>query len=168
MNLSYDFIADNQFYATFSQGFRRGGANAFTLSGPFAEPAELETYKPDTINNYEAGFKGRIFSGRFQYSADLFYDQWNNPQIGTITPYNGWYVVVNGAGAASRGVELELSGSITKELSFSLGYAYANATLTQSFCLPSGDAEGGTVPCGIRGINGEQLPGAPQNPALAI
>ena len=57
-------------YATFSQGFRRGGANAIPTSGFFEElnPETVQFYKADTVNNYEIGVKGD--TGRWRYSAD--------------------------------------------------------------------------------------------------
>jgi outer membrane receptor protein involved in Fe transport len=160
-NLSYEYLPRQQVYATFSQGFRRGGANAFAISGPLAEPASLLTFKPDTVDNYEIGFKGRL-SG-FRYTVDGFYDQWSNPQIGAFTPYNYWPVVYNGSQAVSKGVELEIGGPITRDLSYSFGYAYADAKLTKGFCVPAGDGAGGVAPCATVGVAGTTLPGAPKS-----
>lgn len=161
-NASYEYLAGQQVYTTFSQGFRRGGANAFATSGPLTEPASIEDFAPDTVNNYEFGFKGRVLGG-LRYSVDGFYDQWSKPQIGGITPYNGWPVVVNGSEAVSKGVELEISGPITHDLSYSLGYAYADAKLTKNFCIPAGDGAGDIIPCATQGLAGTVLPGAPKN-----
>lgn len=164
-NVSYAYRPDHQVYATFSQGFRRGGANAFALSGFLFEPIAILDYKPDTVDNYEAGLKGR-FEGGWRYTVDGFFDQWHNPQIGGFTPYNVWPVTVNGKEAESKGVELELSGPLISDLSFSVGYSFTEAKLTQDFCLPAGVGDGvNTDPCAIRGIAGTTLPSAPKNSA---
>lgn len=162
LNTSYEFAERHNVYATFSQGFRRGGANAFALSGFLAEPRSLLTYQADTVDNYEVGVKGRFDSG-WSYTADLFYDDWQNPQIDTSTPANAWPVVVNGSEATSKGVELEFSGPITDQLSITAGYAYADAKISETFCIPAGDGGGGVLACGIRGDKGTRLPGSPKH-----
>ncbi|WP_309645813.1 TonB-dependent receptor [Phenylobacterium sp.] len=162
LNSSYEFAERHNAYATFSQGFRRGGANAFALSGFLAEPRSLLTYQADTVDNYEVGLKGRFASG-WSYTADLFYDDWKDPQIDTSTPANAWPVVVNGAKARSKGFELEVGGALTDRLSLTGGYAYADAAISQSFCIPAGDGGGGILACGIRGDKGTRLPGAPRH-----
>lgn len=166
LNTSYEYTDGHQAYATFSQGFRRGGANSFATSGIIGEPASLLDYTPDTVDNFEVGLKGRFANG-FRYTADVFLDDWNRPQIGIFTPVNVWPLVVNGRKARSKGVELELSGDLTEQLAFTLGYAYADAKLTEDFCLPVGDGGGGVIACGVRGTKGTRLPGSPKHSASA-
>jgi outer membrane receptor protein involved in Fe transport len=169
LNTSYEFTDHQMVYATYSQGFRRGGVNAFPLSGFYQESPAILDYKPDKADNYELGIKGGLDSG-LRYSADVFYINWNNPQIGISTP-NTWPVAVNGKQAVSKGVELEVHTPIfTPNLNLTLGYSYTDAKLTQSFCLPVGDGTGnpnGFIPCGIQGLNGERLPGTTQNDGSA-
>lgn len=167
-NVSWDFAPDNMAYVTFSQGFRRGGRNSIPLDGPFQEPAVLQGYVPDQVDNYEIGVKGRVSGWR--YNFDFFYDDWSNVQIDTSTEYNVWPVVVNGGQARSYGIEAELSGYLTDELSVNLGYAYAKATIREDFCVPSSFTDFAvdppaliTVDCALQGIKGSRLPGAPQH-----
>lgn len=167
LNTSYEFVDQHRVYATFSQGFRRGGVNAFPLSGYYQESSAILNYKPDTDNNYEIGVKG-AFEGGLRYSADVFYITWKDPQIGLSTP-NTWPVAVNGKSAVSKGVELELNTPVVvRDLNLMLAYTYTDARLTQSFCLPGGNGTGipgpnGFFPCGIQGLNGERLPGTPDD-----
>jgi outer membrane receptor protein involved in Fe transport len=149
-------------YFTWSQGFRRGGANSFVIEGPVEEPTSLLTYKPDTTDNYEIGLKG-TWRGLY-YSGDVFYIDWSNPQIDLLTPYNLTSVVVNAKAATSKGFEVELSGPIPygpHGLSFSLGLAYAQARLSQDFGLPAGSGVGTIIQDAIVGKSGDRLPGAP-------
>jgi len=162
VNASYEFADYNRVYATFSQGFRRGGTNAFATVGLFSEPPELLAYSPDTVDNYEVGIKGRL-SGGLSYTVSLFYDEWKNPQIDSFTPINVWYAVINGSKAVSKGIELEASGPIGAGFSFSAGYALADAKFTESFCAPVGNGGGGVLPCGISGAKGTRLPGSPKH-----
>jgi outer membrane receptor protein involved in Fe transport len=159
---SYEY-AHNQFvYALWSQGFRRGGANSVPLSGPFAESPLLANYKPDKTNNFEAGLKGRLDNG-ITYAADVFYIDWDNPQISSSLP-SGNLAVYNGRTAASKGIELETSGPLlfVRGLRYSLGYSYVDAKLTSDFSLPANVA-GVIKPGALTGTKGEPLPGSPKN-----
>lgn len=166
-NTQYEFLPDQRAYFTFSQGFRRGGANSFTLTGPLREPIALRTYKPDSVDNFELGAKGRLPHG-FRYSADVFLGKWHNPQIGGFTAVNFWPAVFNAAEAESKGVEFEVSGKLTHALDFTIGYSYTDAKLTKNFCIPSGDGSGrpspdGDIACAISGTKGDTLPSAPKH-----
>jgi outer membrane receptor protein involved in Fe transport len=159
LNTSYDLNDDVQVYATWSQGYRRGGANAFPLEGPVLEPETLLIYKPDKTDNFEVGAKGRL--GGILFSADVFYVRWSDPQIDLLTPFNLSNAVVNGEEATSKGAELELSGPIGETgFSFNVGGAYAKARLSEDFALPAGLA-GEVIPGAIAGNKGDRLPGAP-------
>lgn len=161
VNSSYEFVDHHHLYATFSQGFRRGGVNAFPLSGFYQESPTILDYKPDKADNYEFGVKGGFDNG-LRYTADVFYINWKDPQIGISTP-NTWPVAVNGKSAVSKGVELEVhTPIITPNLNLTFGYSYTDAKLTENFCLPVGDGTGnpnGFISCGIQGLSGERLPG---------
>lgn len=161
LNTSFALDDRNQVYATFSQGFRRGGANAFATEGPVEEPTQLLTYQPDKTNNYEVGVKGTI--QRIYYAVDAFYVDWDKPQIDLLTPYNLTPVVVNANHAASYGLEFESSGPLPwiDGLSFTAGFAWSHARLTDDFHLPSGDGAGAIVPDAINGYKGDRLPGSP-------
>jgi iron complex outermembrane recepter protein len=169
VNSSYEFVDHHHLYATFSQGFRRGGVNAFPLSGFYQESPAILDYKADKADNYEVGVKGAFPNG-FRYTADVFYINWSDPQIGISTP-NTWPVAVNGKKAVSKGLELEVhTPLVTPNLNLTLGYSYTEAKLTEDFCLPVGDGTGnpnGFIPCGIQGLNGERLPGTTQNDGSA-
>ncbi|HRD44877.1 MAG TPA: TonB-dependent receptor [Caulobacter sp.] len=164
LNATYEYLPGHRVYGTFSQGFRRGGANAFALTGFLREPASLLSYQPDSVDNYELGVKGRFGNG-WRYSADVFLAKWKDPQIGGFTAVIFWPAVFNGETAESKGFEFELSGNLTDNLSFQGGYAYTEATLTDDFCVASGDGSGapnGDIPCAISGKDGAPLPSAPR------
>jgi outer membrane receptor protein involved in Fe transport len=161
-NFSWDVTDNSMLYATFSQGYRHGGANAVPTSGFFAENPALLTFKSDTVDNYEIGFKGT--TSTLNYSVSLFYDDWKKPQINTATTNWGFFAVVNGDSATTQGIELELSGSINDELSYMLGYSYTDAELTSGFYQPAGNYLGKPPIYEDKvGKNGGTLPGAAEN-----
>ncbi|MFT3722924.1 MAG: TonB-dependent receptor [Hyphomonadaceae bacterium] len=164
-NATWQYADDQRAYFTFSQGFRRGGANAMSLTGFLREPASILNYNPDSVDNYELGLKGRLFDD-WTYTADVFIGKWHDPQIGGFTAVNFWPAVFNGKEAESKGFEGEVSGHLSEELSFTAGYSYTEAKLTEDFCVPSGDGTGnpnGNIPCAINGSAGTPLPSAPKH-----
>ncbi|HET6523123.1 TonB-dependent receptor [Sphingopyxis sp.] len=167
VNTTYRFAGENRLYATWSQGFRRAGANTFPTEGIFQEPPALLSYGPDKANNFEFGVKGRL-PGGLRYTADIFYIDWKNAQVSAITPNGGWNVTVNAPKAVSKGLEAEISTPLfDRDLNLSLSYAYVDAKLKEDFAFPVGDGNGGFVAAGIVGTNGDRLPGSSKHSASA-
>ena len=151
-NTSYHFSSDLMVYFTASEGFRRGGANGLPTAGLFAQNQGFVAFQPDTVWNYEIGFKGVVRPG-LQLTADLFQEDWNKPQLDILTPLGAFYAAVNGNTARSRGAELALEARVSSELSVSAGYTYTDARLTSAF----------TVAGTTFGADGTRLPGVPEN-----
>jgi outer membrane receptor protein involved in Fe transport len=149
INASYQLDKTNLVYATWSQGFRRGGVNALPseqplparqgtvgttcLSGPnagfYCLNPSLSTYQPDKADNYEIGIKG-VFENRISYSADIYDIEWHNIQEGTsLTPLS-LPSAANVGDATSRGLELDATASITHHLAVKLGYTYDQTKVT--------------------------------------
>jgi outer membrane receptor protein involved in Fe transport len=162
INSAYQLDKSNLVYATWSQGFRRGGVNALPPTEPannYITPPALTKLEPDTANNYEIGVKGTL-QNRYRYSAAIYDIQWKNIQEGAqLTP-----LVLPGAinvgDGYSRGLELELFGQFTEHFNGQLGYTYDVTKLTS---LSSVALAGLTVPP----VVGSALPGTPKN-SLAL
>lgn len=157
LNLSWDIADDKMLYATYSEGFRRGGANAIPTSGFFAElnPETVQFYKADTVDNYEMGIKGS--TDRWRYSADIFYVDWHDPQLNTATAWWGFFMAQNGDSAATKGLELEATWAATENLIVNFGYSYINAKLTDDLYQPQ---TGGLI-----AEDGHRLPGTAEHVA---
>ncbi len=132
LNTAYQLNPTNLVYATWSQGFRRGGVNALPpseLGGTYQTPAALTTLQPDTADNYEVGAKGTLLN-RFRYSVAAYDIQWHNIQEGVqLTPLV-LPASLNIGEAFSRGVEAELYAVITRHLGAQLDYTYDQTKLT--------------------------------------
>jgi iron complex outermembrane recepter protein len=166
VNPSYEYSPNQFVYAIWSQGFRRGGANALPQTGFFKESPLLLKYAPDTTDNYEIGLKGRFASG-FRYSFALYDIQWHNPQINGFTP-DGGLAVWNAPKAQSKGIEFETGGPLFLDgLTFSFGGYYGKAELTENYSLPANNDAGMVVPGLITGSAGERLPGSPRDSVAA-
>ena len=182
INTSYHLDGTNLVYATWSQGFRRGGVNALpptepfidpTTGKPYVTPASLTHLQPDTADNYEIGAKGTI-SNRVRYSAAIYDILWHNIQEGVqVTPLV-LPASLNIGEAVSRGLELELFVNLSDHLSSQIGYTYDDTRIKSynpvfyypnvSVHPPGQDPNGGSA--GLVGV-APQLPGTPKN-SLAL
>ena len=151
-NASWHFAPSEQIYATIAQGYRRGGSNGIPITGNFAESSSWLSYQPDTDVDYELGTKG-LWNG-FTFNADVFYVDWNNPQVNTATTNWGFFAVQNARKATTRGVELQLGGKLGMNLHYGVGYTYTDARLADDAISADGTY--------IINAKGARLPGAPQ------
>lgn len=141
-NTSWDFSDDHMLYFTVAEGFRRGGANALPLVGPFADPAFPQKYDPDTVLNKEAGLKGFLNDGRISYTAAAYHIDWDDIQIETFT-LGGLKGVTNGQSAVSKGIELELTANVSDNFDVGFGYSYTDAELTDQVTITTGVLQDG-------------------------
>ena len=158
LNASWDLNDDNMLYATYSEGYRHGGAQSLPSldnGDPFGEPnAEaLRTFASDSVTNYEIGIKGSREGLR--YTASLFHVDWDDPQLNTTSSFYGFYLAANGDKASTEGIELELEGYFADTFHYRAGYTYVKAELDKDFISPQ---TGGVV-----ATAGSTLPGAPSN-----
>lgn len=159
VNTAYQLNKTNLVYATWSQGFRRGGVNALPANEPavfYTTPPELYKLEPDKADNYEVGVKGTLLN-RFRYSAAVYDIEWHNVQEGAqLTP-----LVLPGAvnvgSAYSRGFETELFAAINDHLTGQLDYTYDETALTSITALAMA---GVSVPLPAVGT---PLPGTPKS-----
>ncbi|MGE3594626.1 MAG: TonB-dependent receptor, partial [Dehalococcoidia bacterium] len=136
-------------YATWSQGYRRGGANSL----PTTEPPDIQNFVPDKVDNYELGIKGTV-NRRLQFSAAAYYIDWKDVQIATFSPVNFLDAAINGGDASSYGLELEVTASPSDNSVVSLAYAYTNAKLKEAFSVANGN---------FVALDGARLPGTPEH-----
>jgi outer membrane receptor protein involved in Fe transport len=125
-NTSYDVSDDLKVYATYSEGFRRGGANGINTSGVSASLPEYLTFAPDVAKNYELGVKGTAFSGSLRYDADVFVVDVDNFQFNGQT-ISGATAVFNGNKARSKGFEIDGELRATHDLVLRMAYSYTDA-----------------------------------------
>lgn len=158
VNASYDLSDSTMLYATYSEGYRHGGAQSLPSladGDPFGEPnAEaLRTFQSDSVTNYEVGIKGG--GDTFRYTASLFNVDWDDPQLNTTSQFFAFYIAANGDEANTSGLELELEGVLAESVHYRIGYTYVKAELDKDFINPQSGA--------LVAPDGATLPGAPEN-----
>lgn len=126
-NISYKVNPNLMIYATASEGFRGGGLNA--QSQPF-EPIPT-SFRPDSLWNYEAGLKGKLFDGKLRYAVDGYAIIWKNMQQNLTTPDGSFNYTGNAGDARITGFEYEFDATPFRYVTVTFTGSYQNAVLTK-------------------------------------
>ncbi len=141
----FSFDPNNMIYLRVASGYRPGGPNPLT---PREAAAGVPTaFKPDTLTNYEIGYKATLRQQRLTLDVAAFYIDWRNIQLQTA--FDGFDATGNGGTARSDGVEAAATFSPIQGLNFSGNVTYTSAELTQNAS-------------GIDGKSGDELPNVPK------
>ena len=154
LNLAYKPKDNQTWYATLSEGFRRGGVNAVPTEGSFIEETGWVPFESDSVLNFELGTKG-ITKKDVYYNFSVYRVDWNNPQLNTDTPNYSFYAVINGDEAQTTGVDIELKGTVG-QLDWDLGYAKNKSDLRADLLTPA------SIPT-VYAPSGTGLPGTPED-----
>jgi iron complex outermembrane receptor protein len=144
-------------YALASKGYRIGGVNSGLATG-LGAPA---TYGPDSLWNYELGFKSTLAGGRMTLNGAIYYLDWSD--IISVAGIEGFRYRINGDSASVSGAELEWAFQATENWYFNAGISYNDSQLEDNICS---DFISGT-PCtpesdDLIGLKGDQLIGSPK------
>ena len=148
------------YYLQAARGFRSGTTNqalAYDPNGPCGATAAADGVgpltDPDTLWTYELGMKSAWADNRIAANVAVFHQNWKGVQLAATQPcgFNG---TVNGGDASGNGAELEMTARISRGLT---------ANLTASYVYNEFDS----VKPNVGYINGERVPGAPEENASA-
>lgn len=111
ITLDYNLNDDTMVYATYSEGFRRGGANAARENSIFGPGQSNSAFESDTMINYEVGLKGTWADGRFRFFATAYHMVWEDIQLQVEDPDPLIFTlgIVNFPEAEIDGVELQFN-----------------------------------------------------------
>jgi iron complex outermembrane receptor protein len=149
--LSATFRATDQttWYGTISKGFKSGGVQ-------IAPIVEAETYDPETLWNYEVGFKTDLMDNRLRLNGAIFYMDWTDLQVSfqeNLIDENGDFILFGGVNnadsATSKGAELSATALVTDRLLVNVGVGYLDAQFEEFTALIDGAnrvLDGVTVP----------------------
>lgn len=138
MSLQHEWSPDTHLYASYAEGFRAGGFNAFARADGF--PA----YDPQRVASYEVGLKGWALDRRLRYAAAAYWMDVNDMQVQQITQ-PGVVHITNAAKAYSTGLELEADYLIGAHWSLQAALG-VNRTRFREFQDLAGDHRGNHNP----------------------
>jgi outer membrane receptor protein involved in Fe transport len=120
-------------YADWGQGFRPGGSNAGLPSSCYANGV-TQTYDPDTLNNYELGWKTTSLQGRLLWNGALYYMDWKELQAliydALVCPTSSYNI--NVGGARIYGAESNIDFKVDEHLSLQASVDYTDARVTSA------------------------------------
>jgi len=124
LSIAYHLSASNNFYASYSRGFRAGGISQLS-SDPSQAP--LFAYQPEYSNNYELGSKNLLLDKKLRVNLSLFLTTVNNAQVPTLILPDAITVTKNAGKLNSKGIEAEIESQIFKgfDLGYTFGYTHA-------------------------------------------
>ncbi len=173
VSFAYQYDPHNLYYATYSKGFRPGGANNplppiacgtdFQNFGITNAPA---TFNSDTVASYEVGAKNN-FNNRVKIASSIYYIKWNNIQQTVVPPICQISFITNLGAAVAKGLDIQADVALTDNFTAELTAGYTDARYTQdsrlspaetSPIVASGDA--------VTGQSGQ--PGAPITASLGL
>ena len=140
-NTSYKVGPNALVYATYSTGYRIGGAN--TGAAPCvlplnpnqqnicALPDEL-FYGPDKTENMELGICAGLFNNKLNLNLSIFQVNWDGIQLSGTTLNGGIGILTNGGTARNRGFDFSFTAQVTDRFSLRGNYSYLDAKLTSN------------------------------------
>ena len=137
VSVSFKPTPDQNIYASFSQGFKGGGfdprgvgtnapdLNGNGIRGENDEVAAFLSFRPESVDSYEVGYKGNLFNGGVTFALAGFYADYTDVQIpgsvacivGGLPSFCG--VTSNAGKATFKGVELEFNARLGESLASS-------------------------------------------------
>ncbi|WP_353218386.1 TonB-dependent receptor [Sandarakinorhabdus sp.] len=139
LNTSYKIGADALVYATYSTGYRIGGAN--TGAAPCVLPLNTNQqnicalpnelfFGPDETTNYEIGVRAGFFDNRLTTNLSVFQIDWDGLQLSGTTLNGAIGITVNGGTARSRGFDFSFNAQVSDRFTLRGNYSYLDAKLT--------------------------------------
>lgn len=133
--LNYQITPHTLAYASYSKGINPGLFTTVFLSQPAATQAAAAAagfqiaVKPEKLDNYEVGLKGKLFDNKVRYALSAYYGIWSNQinQLNIIVPVNNIPTTLSGYANTGkvrmRGIEGEFAFFPTSRLSLNLSGA---------------------------------------------
>jgi outer membrane receptor protein involved in Fe transport len=139
---TFNFTDQNMIYATYSEGFRRGGGNAARPTSVFGN-SPLNQFESDLVKNYEIGTKNTSPGGRFQFNLTLYSMVWEDMQVEVEDPTPNIFTlgIVNVAEAELSGVEAFMSWLPAEGMSINASIGYNDSELSENDVLFEGSGQ---------------------------
>jgi iron complex outermembrane recepter protein len=149
ITVNYKTSGGSLIYAVFATGRKPGGFNGTAgVTATLQSGFDFINYLPEKSKGGEIGFKFDALGRTLRGSFAGFYNDLTNVQLTQAIPNpNGTgaltSIVANSGDATTKGFEIELQAAPTRNLGFTLGVAYVDASFTKGcdadlFILNSG------------------------------
>jgi outer membrane receptor protein involved in Fe transport len=131
--VSYKVTDHAMVYGNWAQGFRPGGANSGDPPSCYAAGTPT-TYTPDTLNNYEIGWKTTSLQNRLLWNGAAYYMDWKDLQAliynALVCPSASYNI--NVGDARIYGAETNIAYQITDNLMLQASANYTDGKVTST------------------------------------
>jgi iron complex outermembrane receptor protein len=138
--LSYTFDSGLLTYASYNRGYRSGAFNG----GGYTSSSGITYIKPETVNAYEIGGKGRFLERALTASAAIFYYDYTNQQLQDTRPGPVSFLV-NAPKSQVYGAEAEAAYRVAPALTLRGSFGYLHA-IYKDLTLQGTDLQGNHLP----------------------
>jgi iron complex outermembrane receptor protein len=156
---AYDFTDDLLVFASFSQGFRPGGANQNSSSSALADPGVTGApvdFKSDKLDSFELGVRSQWMDGRLTLNGSIYHIKWKDIVLGARSPTGLFAFLLNADKATATGFELEGIAELAEDFRLTTAISYVNAELAAD--APINVAGGNSR----SGLDGDRIPNVPE------
>ncbi len=94
---------NNLFYGFVARGYKPGGFNSVSSE-----------FDPETVIDYELGWKGTLLGGRLRTQVGAFWNDYQDFQLDALNPASGQVQTMNIANAKVRGIEAQMQARIAR------------------------------------------------------
>jgi iron complex outermembrane recepter protein len=115
--LSWNLDDNNLLYGFVARGYKPGGFNS-----------ETSEFEPETVLNYEAGWKSTFLGGRMRGQLAAFYNDYSDFQFDVLEPLTGQGGIRNVSSGTIKGLEAQLEARVGM-FGFDAGAAYVDSNL---------------------------------------
>ena len=126
-SLSFKPNSNNNFYISYSRGFKGGGfdprgQSSQAPSQNYQDVYNFMTFKPETVDSYEAGWKASLLDNRLQFAAAIFDAEYKDVQVpgsaGCVVAGQPSFcgITTNAGKARIRGIEWESNARLAQDL----------------------------------------------------
>ena len=133
VGVNYKINKDVMVYADWGQGFRPGGSNAGLPSGCYTNGV-TQSYTPDTLNNYEFGWKTTSLDGKLLWNGATYFMDWKKLQAliydAAVCPTSSYNI--NVGGARIYGMESNIDYKVDEHLAFQASANYTDSRVTSA------------------------------------
>ncbi len=129
--VSYKLTDHAMVYADWAQGFRPGGSNSGLTPSCYTNGV-TQSYIPDTLNNYELGWKTTSLGGRFIWNGAAYYMDWKQLQAliydAAVCPSSSYNI--NVGDARIYGAESNVDYKVDEHLALQASVNYTDSRVT--------------------------------------
>jgi iron complex outermembrane receptor protein len=147
--LNWTVNDDHLVYGFVARGYKPGG-----FESPTAE------FEPETVWNYEIGWKGTVADNRVRFQVAAFYNDFNDLQFDVLQPSTGTSGVRNVGSATIKGIEGQIQARFGG-LGIDAGFGYLDSKLSSLTFVNSRDLPPGQ-------LGPQCAPGVPANAPLCF